>query len=177
MGKTFEKIGCRDGHKIYDRLIVIRDRYHKPLKEAGVTIDLLLAHASRDQNDDPVGAAVKHGGYPAAAVIKIVSLKDRVAGLGDAQMIVDGDKWDEWTDAELDALLDHELTHLEIVVDKDGAIVQDDAGRPKLKIRLHDFQIGGFHSIAKKHKEDAFEVQSVATVGKEFIVQGVLNGF
>ncbi len=174
--RTYEKI-APGGHKIYDRMLAIRDRYHGALTETGVVIDLLLAHAARDKNDDPTGAAVKHGGYPAAATIRIVNLKDRVAGLGDVQLIVDGDKWDEWTDAELDALLDHELTHIEIVIDKDGAVVRDDAGRPKLKLRLHDFQIGGFNSIAKKHKEDAFEVQSVAAVGKEFVAQAVFPGF
>ncbi len=177
MPRTFEKVSPRDGHKIYDRMIVIRDRYHGPLKEAGVVIDLLLAHAARDKNDDPKGAAVKHGGYPAAAVIRIVSLKDRVAGLGDAQMIVDGDRWDEWTDAELDALLDDRLTGIEIVIDKDGAVVRDDAGRPKLKIRLYDAQVGVFHSVAQKHKGNAFAVQAVAAIGKQFVEQAVFPGF
>lgn len=107
-GKTYEKVSPRDGHKIYDRLIVMRDRYHGELKEVGLDVTLLLVHAGRDENGDPIGSALKHNGYAAMATIKKTSLKDRVAGLGDAVLIVDGDKWDEWTDAELDALLDHE---------------------------------------------------------------------
>ncbi len=177
MPRTFERVTPDSGHKIYDRMLAIRDRYHGPLKEVGVVIDLLLAHAARDKNDDPTGAAVKHGGYPAAATIRIVSLKDRVAGLGDAQLIVDGDRWGEWTDAELDATLDDKLTQLEIVIDKDGAVVRDDVNRPKLKIRLYDVQIGIFQSVATKHKMDSFAVQAVATVGKAFVEQGVFGGF
>lgn len=174
MPRTYEKIHPRDGHKLYDRLVVVRDRYHQPLKEAGVEIDLLLAHAPRDKNDDATGHAVTHGGYPAMATIKVTSLKDRVAGLGDAVMIVDGDACDEWTDAEVDALLDHELTHLEITIDDKGAVVRDDAGRPKLKCRKHDWQIGGFAEIAKRHKENAPEVKATKEAYVAY-VQPMLN--
>lgn len=176
MPKTYERLAA-GGHKIYERLAAMRDRFHAPLTEAGVAIDVLLVHAARDQNDEPKGSALDHNGYPAAAVVKILSLEQRVAGRGDAEMVIDGDKWDEWSDAELDSLLDHELEHLELVIDKDGAVVRDDADRPKLKMRRHDWQHGGFYSIAKRHKEDAFEVQAVTAVAKEFVVQGVLNGF
>jgi Putative phage metallopeptidase len=90
---------------------------------------------------------------------------------------VDGDKCDEWQDAELLALMDHELTHVKLVIDEQGALVRDDVNRPKLKLRKHDWQNGGFYSVAKKHKDMARDVQAIVVVAKEFIVQGVLAGF
>jgi hypothetical protein len=55
--------------------------YHPEQAEAGVTYLVLLAHAPRDDEGDPQGAALKHGGYPCAGLVKINSLKERVAGL------------------------------------------------------------------------------------------------
>lgn len=34
----------------------------------------------------------------------------------------------------------------------------DDVGRPKLKMRLHDWQMGGFREIAQRYGSDALEV-------------------
>ncbi len=54
--------------------------------------------------------------------------------------------------------MDHELTHLELA-EKEGAPVLDDGGRPKLKMRLHDYEFGWFTEVAERHKENAIEVQ------------------
>jgi hypothetical protein len=44
----------------------------------------------------------------------------------------------------------------------------DDLGRPKLEIRPHDFQIGGFRSIAVRHGDNALEVIQVRQMVKDF---------
>ena len=111
------------------------------------------------------------------ATIKINSYRDRVEGKADVTITIDGHHWDELSDAELAAVLDHELTHLELVIEEDGSVSRDDIDRPKLRMRKHDFQIGGFNEVAKRHKADSLEVQAVAKVGKGFVEQGVFPGF
>jgi len=134
-------------------------QYHPELRDANVSVDCLFAHAARDKNGDSVGHSIKHGGYPANAIIRIIGLKDRTAGRGDAEMVIDGDQWELWSEQEQAALVDHELTHLELVVDKHGTLVRDDLNRPKLKSRKHDHQFGWFDCVARRHGEASFEVR------------------
>lgn len=138
-------------------------KYHGELEAAGVRVDYLFAHAKTDKNGDPVGAALKLGGYHAAAIVRVVGLKDRVKGHGDAEVIVDGDRWDEWSEERKAAILDHELTHLELIVDEDG-VKRDDYGRPRLRCRLHDRQFGWFDAVARRHGPDAVEVEQAANL-------------
>ena len=133
-------------------------RYHGPLSDAGLTVDILMAAAKTDKNGDPVGPAVTHGGYPCLAKIKIVGLKDRAKGQADAELILDGDRWVELDTEEQVAVIDHELTHLELSIGDNGIRV-DDIGRPKLRIRKHDHQFGWFDEVARRHGRDSIEVQ------------------
>jgi hypothetical protein len=134
-------------------------KFHSELHDAKVTIDCLFAHATRDQNGDSVGPSLKHQGYPANAIIKIIGLKDRTAGRKDAELLIDGDQWDLWSEDEQDALIDHELTHLELKTDAEGCVKRDDLDRPLLKIRKHDHQFGWFDCVARRHGEAAFEIR------------------
>jgi len=134
-------------------------KFHPELHDAGVSVDCIFAHASTDKNGDAVGPALKHQGYPAGAVVKIIELKDRAAGRGDSEIVIDGDQWELWSELERDALIDHELTHLELVTDKDGVLIRDDLERPRLKSRKHDHQFGWFDCVARRHGESSFEVR------------------
>lgn len=135
------------------------ERYHQPLRDAEVRIDVLKAFALTDENGDSIGCAIKHQGYQAAGVVRIINLKDRTKGLGDAEIVIDGDRWDEWSEDEKAALIDHEIEHLELRYDNDGLLVRDDLGRPKLRLRKHDHQFGWFDSIARRHGSASFEMQ------------------
>lgn len=138
-----------------EALRIVKDqmeKYHSELLDAEVTIDVLFAHASVDENGDQKGVALKHHGYRAAAVVRIVSLKDRTKGMADAEIVIDGDEWPTIPDDQRDALIDHELTHLELKLDDEtGLVVRDDLGRPKLKMRLHDWQFGFFDAVVRRH--------------------------
>src|SRR5690606_5222802 len=99
-------------------------------------------------------------GYPAAAMVKINSYRDRVEGKADATIFIDADEWEGLDDPRREALIDHELQHLEVKRDPDtGAPLSDDAGRPKLKIRKHDHQYGWFDVIAERHGDASYEVR------------------
>lgn len=153
----------KPGSELHEILAAAIEEWHPELSEAGVTIGLQVAWPG--ENADPDVSAVKLHGYECAAVIRITPAKWRLRGVEDAVIEVDGKTWERLTEPERVALIDHELTHLEIARDKDGVIKSDDQGRPKLKMRLHDFQIGGFGEIVRRHGSSALELQNLkATV-------------
>lgn len=125
--------------------------HYSDLANAEVTIDFLFA------NND-TGHAVSHHGYPALAVVRIISLKDRTAGRKDAEITIDQKAWEAMSPAQRDALLDHELNHLIVARDQDNAFARDDLHRPKLKMRKHDYDFGWFTEIARRHGENSPEV-------------------
>lgn len=153
---TRYEVAKRDAYDVIENMI---GKYHAPLRDAEVKVDCMFAFATTDDNGDIVGAPVKLHGYQCLAIIRIVNLRDRTAGQGDAQIIIDGDKWPEMSDEERDALIDHELTHLELRTDKDGLVVRDDLNRPKLRLRKHDHQFGWFDSIARRHGGASIEIK------------------
>ncbi len=139
----------------------ITELYHGALRDAGVTIDLLFAKARTDENGDTEGVALKLHGYQCGAVVRVVPYKPRVQGNADAEITIDGDRWDEWSPEEKRAIIDHEIQHLELKCDRDNNLIRDDLGRPKLRLRLHDHQFGWFDVIAKRHGKASFEVKQL----------------
>jgi hypothetical protein len=119
---------------------------HKPLLDARVSIDILFAHG------DERSPAIVSGGHQALGLCRKLSLKDRVAGRGDAEITIDADWWQHAENDHRRALLDHELHHIEV---KDGS--RDDAGRPVLKLRKHDVEFGWFRTIAERHGVSSME--------------------
>lgn len=126
--------------------------YHPELD--GVKLDLLFVAA-----DTPDKPALSHGGYPADAVVRRMPLKDRAAGRGDAEIVLDRARWLAMKPEEQRALLDHELTHLIPVPGE-----PDSAGRPRLKLRKHDRQFGWFDEVARRHGQHSGEVQQAQTL-------------
>lgn len=143
-------------------------KFYKDLADAEVTINYLFAYG----NDG--APAIMHHGWPANGLVKVVSLRDRVAGLNDVVMLIDGDKWPDWTDEERAALIDHELYHLEVVPGKNTRFKKDDVGRPKIRLRPHDFEFGAFSEIARRHGANAFEVKAFLDMQEKWS-QGVLQ--
>lgn len=103
---------------------------------------------------------LKHQGYPAAAVIRITPIRDRALGIADAVVVVDRSHWLTLSQRQRDALVDHELTHLNRVLDEDTQLPLCDAvDRPKLAMRRHDLQIGIFTEILERHGEASHEAK------------------
>jgi hypothetical protein len=125
--------------------------FHQELSTAGVTVEIL--HAS---------GGLKHHGYNAAAVVKVRSLADRAAGSADVRIVLDGDGWEHWDRKRRQAVIDHELEHIEVQYDEEGSVKLDDLGRPKIKLRLHDHQVGIFEDVIKRNKQFAVDAQVMA---------------
>lgn len=148
MATTYEK--CPEAvHAILRRII---NQHHPDLKESGVRVDLLFA-----QSDKEGVSAVKLHGYPKAAKVRKTTLKERTLGHGDAEIIIDRDHWEKIGADTQNALIDHELEHLAVKRDQSNRLVCDDAERPVIGLRLHDWELGGFRSIVERHGPSAIE--------------------
>lgn len=156
--------------EVLDRLADVMRKHHPTLHEAGVRIGVLMACSD-------TGHAVTHGGYPALATIKVISLKDRVLKGKDAELVLDLRAYEELTPAQQDALLDHELSHITLkkhwyvaIKDADGEPTgetelkfdEDDLGRPKLASVKGDWSAGdGFESVCRRHGAAAIEFHNL----------------
>jgi hypothetical protein len=144
---------------------------HGDLHNAGVTITALIARSEE-------GPAIKVRGSEAAGSIRITKLAERTLGLGDALMTLDGERMDAWTSKRLQAVIDHELRHLMLAKNKrTGEIQLDDEGRPKLRIRPHDFEFGWFARTAELYGEESYEVSQAREIVAAQFVQNFLPGF
>lgn len=149
-----------------DLLFHAMTTYHPRLHNIGVTVALLMVHDDQNEDADILVPALKHHGVPALGITKIHNLKLRAHGLADAEILIDGDRWKQMTEAERLALLDHELTHLEPVY-KHEAPQFDDLRRPKLKMRPHDYDFGWFAEVAERHGKASQEVRQAEMFANE----------
>jgi hypothetical protein len=146
--------------------------HHPELHAAGVVVTIMLA---RNEDEHPLRVR----GIPAAACIRVTRPLERSMGYGHALMLIDGNEWPHRSEMEQAAILDHELTHLQLVLDKKtGQVKEDDEGRPKLKLRPHDFEFGWFDAVAKRWPDTALEIQQARMlVDSADWVQSMLPGF
>lgn len=144
------------------------ETYHPELADVEATI-LCQMHESKN------GLALH--GYPAYATVRLIPAKDRAAGLPDARITIDAEEWHEMPEAKQRAVLDHELHHLEVVGqwspgddDNPSRFVckTDDAGRPKMKLRKHDYNFGGFYEIAERHRGHSVESEHFAAMREAY---------
>lgn len=154
---TTYQIADEDTHKLAKAVL---HQYHRELVEVELTYTVKMAHAEKDEHGKPISPALKHHGWPAAAVVRINKYEDRVEGKTDITINVDADWWEAHDDAQRRALLDHEIQHIEVARDKEGNVKSDDCGRPKLKNREHDYELSGFHAVIARHGENAAEVET-----------------
>jgi Putative phage metallopeptidase len=153
MGVTYELVDVTVNRLISE---VLAQPPHSDLGSAEVTIQAVFANNVGE--DGNLCQAVKVHGYPAVAKIQVTSLIDRVYGSADAKLTICHYSWSKMDKLQRVAMIDHELTHLVTVTDQDGVLKRDDCCRPKLRLRAHDFEVGWFGEVAKRHGESAVEV-------------------
>jgi hypothetical protein len=135
------------------------------------TLSILMA--ASDKADKP---ALKHHGYPAAAIIGITSPEERVSGGTDLRLRIDSLAWSRMDERRREALIAHELLHVQVetVPGTPDLPRTDDYGRPKIKLRLHDWEVGGFSQIVDWYGDDAVEKRVVNEIN-ERLSQRVLS--
>jgi hypothetical protein len=149
----------------------VMKRYRPNLHTADVRVGIVVA-----TNDN--GDAVKHGGYPAFATIKVLSPLDRLKKRYEAELRIDGNKYEDLRPRQREALLFHELLHIDLkkwwevnILDDAGEPTgekelrweSDDRGRPKLAGVKGDWSAGdGFARVCEIFGADAIEYENIA---------------
>jgi hypothetical protein len=147
-------------------------KWHGDLHVNQVKIGIIMAMSSSEET-----TALRLHGYPVAAMVKIVPLKDRITKEYDAEMMIDASLWKESNIKRKTALIDHELSHIEVrrkkpekpkkgepkrEIDPLGEVVYDDIGRPALKTRKGDYNVGdGFLKVIQRHQDESFETINI----------------
>lgn len=150
--------------EIIDLAERIKREHHVGLIEAGVTICWLVA-----RNSDPAGHAITFKGWPAKALCRLNPLRDRVAGLTDCTILIDAQWWGLAPERERAAVIDHELTHINVCRYRVGNVRYDDANRPKLELRKHDFELCGFHAMVERHGVNSAEAKGFMGVQEVWV--------
>lgn len=149
--------------EIKEQANAIIEKYHPDIDKYGVTINYTFVKSSTGK------PALSHGGHAAAAICKINNEQERSEGLTDCSISIDESIWeDDLDEDEQNALLDHELHHICVSFDAEGALKLDGCGRPKIRLRKHDIVVGGFHVIVKRHGIAALEAQHVREAARKF---------
>lgn len=136
-------------------------RTYPDLVEADVTIGCRFAYSAKG-----FLPALRLHNWNAAAIVRVVSQKDRVSGMPDAMIDVDGLLWGGREEDRRRAVLHHEVHHIQVVRDKNGRIKFDDCDRPRLRLRPHDFQLGGFDDIITKYGRAALEAEAAIDLNR-----------
>lgn len=101
---------------------------------------------------------------PVAGAARIVGGRDRAAGMPDAQLVFCRERWEELDDEQRRGLVDHQLAFLLVMTERDEngkeAAKEDEYGRPKLRLRKHDAEIGIFYDVVERRGEHAPESMS-----------------
>jgi len=136
----------KDVRERVERLI---RRYHPHLEKNEVRFDLLFV-----EGDEP---ALTCRGCRAFAVVRVVGARERAKGAGDAEIVIDYRKFLAMPEPTQDAVLDHELYHVEMKTDVSGLLRFDAHHRPKLKLRKHDREFGWFDEMVRRHGNNSIE--------------------
>lgn len=121
-------------------------------------------------SDDPLKPALKLHGWPCAAMIKVVSGEERARGGPDAVILIDATRWQDMNVRRREAVVAHELYHIEVKPEAGndpGKVQVDEYGRPKIKLRAHDWELGGFREIVEWYGDDAVEKRIINTITED----------
>ncbi len=147
-----------------------RSLWHGDLDKAEVTISVVMARGEWDDAGENYNAPIKRHGVRCAAKVKINPVAQRAEGMADATLTIDAEAWEDMTEKRKLALLDHELHHLAIVYcaesEDSKTPKSDDQGRPKLKMREHDFEVWGFWNVIRRHGLESIEGEHVDALKK-----------
>jgi hypothetical protein len=152
MGVVYELADDTTARLIQSVLI----EHHERLMTERVTVQTVFA-CNVDEESGEESPCLKHHGYPAIAKVQVTSYVDRVRGIPDAKLTIDRYEWTRMAKTRQQACIDHELTHLELKLDTEGLVKRDDLGRPKLKLRVHDWELSGFAEVVERHGEASVE--------------------
>lgn len=153
------------GEQVNDQVLELLNLHHKEILDCKASIDILFATGEYDEETGLYMPPLKLHGVTCAAIARIIPTKDRAAGRADLEITIDAIQYGHMEERQQLALLDHELTHFQTMLDrKSGEVKRDNIGRPRFKMRQHDHEVGWFVSVAERWKEDSQEVKQAKSM-------------
>lgn len=143
---------------------IIEQHHPELVCPGGEYVRLCIMMAMGDSGEP----TVKVNGVPKSAVVTVIPYKQRVDKRADAEIIVDSDVFKNASERQQRAILDGCITALEIQKDEIGSVKTDDEGRPKIRLRICDWNLNGFRSIAQRYGSDAPEVAAARKFKEEY---------
>lgn len=153
--------------------------HHPCLIHVELVVGLIFAESIPDKKGNTQPAIIVNS-YQAYGTAQITPVKWRAAGAPDALVTIDRMAWNSLDENGRWALLDHELTHLQVKADDkdldvliarrnpddnrwdiEGIADSDCLGRPKLAMRKHDWHLGGFADVTRRWGTEALEFRVV----------------
>lgn len=128
-----------DKDKAYELLRWVRGKWHQEIDQAKIALAFLKkVKADRD-------------GIRMLGRIHKASDLQREFVAWDFVILLNEEVWrsEDWTDKQKKALLDHELCHVTVSLDKTDAVRTDDKGRTLYRMRRHDIE--EFRVIVRRH--------------------------
>ena len=155
----------------------VMKKYHGGLHDMQCTVEILMASPPCDENGDATGPALKHHGRCARALIRSTKPDERALRRCDIHIKIDKNFWEESTEAVREALLDHELSHLVPRLDKKtGTAKRDDFDRPLFAAVDHDYEVGWFYSVARRHGLDSIEYRQLQEFLNSYAYRDCFSG-
>lgn len=127
-----------------------------------LVIDLRMAKAQGDDEEESDKSAVKRHGFPVPAKVAVVGPVERSRGGPDVRVVVDESRWAEMGEEARKACLFSELNRIQPRRDKHGALKLDPYDRPMIRLRPYDYCVAGY-------------VESVRTFGDESVERRELD--
>lgn len=140
--------------------------HHPELVQHELAVKLVFV--SKLDRDEELVRCLRCHGANADAIISLFRGKQRLYNPGlDAEITIDLAVWKDADERRQLALLDHEITHLELVRNKDMSVRLMDDGRPRYKLKPDDFTLTGFYATVRRYGEHATEQRAVTQVAAQ----------
>lgn len=129
----------RPQHEPYKIMAALRREFHPDIKDAKIAIAWMVGNKRDADGHLILGKCVK------------ASDLQRELVEWDFVILLNREVWQsqEWNIERKKALMDHELQHADVAVDREGNVKKDAKGRIMYRIRRHDIE--EFHAIARRH--------------------------
>jgi len=157
MGKSYRK---GEGEDLALLMEVIH-QHHAELEREKVRPALILIDPELAEDGQPKAPVFKSDGDSAVGRVRPASAIERLLGKYDLRIEIDGYVWETLSEEQQRALLDHELTHLEIKRDAEGTIKRNADGTPRFMRRAHDWHLTGFREVVARHGRHALEAMDL----------------
>jgi hypothetical protein len=148
-----------EAYESLERVLRRHDHFN-PIRADEFTFVLALASQIGESQKPPLPDGAK-------AFIKQTNSLDRACGVPDIRVVIDAERWEGLSLEERDALIAHELYHMEPTGKRDSY------DRPLCTMIDADVKITGFREVAEWYGERSMEVKSYRAFG-ELLKQALL---